>query len=100
MGYMRHHAILVTGFGEQVVVAHGVAQALFENTRAPVSPLTDECVNGYRSFVVHPDGSKEGWEESDAGDKARNQFIDWLRVANWCSWAEVQYGDFIYPTSA
>lgn len=98
MGYFRHHAILVTGWGQHVVGAHIAARAIFAlyESVAPVTALTREVVNGYQSFAVLPDGSKEGWDESDQGDAARDKLIAWLREDNYCSWAEVQYGDEEY----
>lgn len=101
MGYMRHHAIVVTGFGDRIVAAHEVARAIFADDDngplhgppAPVTPLTDEVTNGYRSFAVLSDGSKDGWPVSDKGNAARDKLIAWLRKDDYCSWAEVQYGD-------
>jgi len=33
-------------------------------------------VNNYQTVVMIPDGSKDGWPESDEGDKIRQMFID------------------------
>lgn len=95
MGYMRHHAIVVTGYEpdnhDRVADAYGKAVSLGLN----VSNVIESPVNGYRSFLVAPDGSKEGWDDSDAGDKRRDAFVDWLRSLEdgWLAWAEVRYGD-------
>ncbi len=35
-------------------------------------------INGYLSFFVAPDGSKEGWSESQNGDEAREKLTLWL----------------------
>ena len=101
MGYMRHHAIVVTSYDEAILNrAHQFAETLFEN----VTPLTGKAVNGYRSFLVPPDGSKEGWDQSSQGDFNRDVFIDHLigyRYADGSSpicWVEVQYGDEEYDT--
>ena len=103
MGYIRHHAIVVTGFDEKIGSAWHIASVLFAGI-APVTPVTDEVVNGYRSFAVLPDGSKEGWEASAEGDDARAEFIDWMRQQEnkdgsspW-SWVEMQYGDDEHDT--
>lgn len=96
---MRHHAIVVTGFGERIEKAHEAALAIFSEKSilgdppAPVTPLTDEVVNGYRSFAVLSDGSKDGWDTSDRGDADRDRLVAWLREDDYCVWAEVQYGD-------
>lgn len=107
MGHNRHHAIIVTTYdkvrGEQAhakaleLFTHAVAPFSYTNT--PISPLVETKLNGYYSFCVFPDGSKEGWEESDFWDGQRAEFIAWLdstRFGDGSSpydWAEVQYGD-------
>jgi len=95
MGYVRHHAIVVTSSREQDITG-GIAKATELGLVASVqSPRT---VNGYRSFLVCPDGSKEGWAESDEGDVAREAFIAWLRAQRYddgssnIEWVEVSYG--------
>lgn len=97
MGWMRHHAIVVTSWEDEwLEEAHREARAIFG---AQVTNITLPAVNGYRSFLVPPDGSKEGWEESDAGDKRRERFVAWLSAATYedgstsLKWVEVQYGD-------
>jgi len=92
MGYMRHHGIVVTGCGAEVMAANAEARRIFGRD---VTEITPEAVNGYRSFFVAPDGSKEGWAESDAGDKRRSEFKSILRTLG-LDWAEVQYGDDDY----
>jgi hypothetical protein len=96
MGYMRHHAIVVTSWKDDVLeAAHVRALEIFKH----VAPVTPAVINGYRTFLVAPDGSKEGWDESDAGDIARGQFIDWLNAqrygdgSSYLQWVEVQFGD-------
>ena len=99
MGYMRHHAIVVTScFEPPIRHAHGAALAYFYSSSASVSSILGPTrVNGYYSFFVTPDGSKEGWEESDAGDRAREGFIARLEklyeLGEFCAWAEIQFGD-------
>jgi hypothetical protein len=58
-------------------------------------PICDSKINGYRTFMVPPDGSKEGWRESEDSDNRRDTFLEWLEEHQdgWLSWAEVQYGD-------
>lgn len=45
----------------------------------PVKPV----VNGGEQWVFLPDGSKEGWDTSDDGDKWRGRFIDALKCFEW-----------------
>jgi hypothetical protein len=95
---MRHHAIVVTSFNEKLTrEAHAKALGLFG--LAGVSTILTAPSNSYFSFFVGPDGSKEGWPESDRGDSLRELFIEWLREqyhedgSSNIFWAEVQYGD-------
>lgn len=97
MGYMRHHAIIVTSWNPiRIREARDRAVTLFGKT---VSPVVPSSINEYESFFVAPDGSKEGWSESDKGDEERAVFVSWLDAqryddhSTWFSWVVVQYGD-------
>jgi len=97
MGYIRSHAIVVTdyGYGDHIDRAHAQATAL----DLCVTPVTDGKINCVRSFAALPDGSKEGWTDSDQGDEARGAFVAYLRTLYYgdgsspLSWVEVQFGD-------
>lgn len=107
MGYISHHAIVVTGtYGDHVERAHQKAIEIFDEvavggyfSRTLVSPLSEVSINSTQSFCVFPDGSKEGWEMSDEGDTARARFIKWLIAQRYddgsspLAWVHVQYGD-------
>lgn len=71
MGYMRHNAIVVTSWKEEAIKE---AAAMAEKIGLLVIRQSEEAVNGYRSLLVCPDGSKEGWDESDRGDERREGF--------------------------
>lgn len=95
MGYIRNHAIVVTAtYDKHIDRAHEEASKIFPW----VSPISPEATNGTRSFFVPPDGSKEGWEESETGDAKREQFKTWLRAQAYeegstpLHWCEVRYG--------
>lgn len=96
MGYMMHHAIVVTSWNKPLMVsAHETARTIFQN----VSELVPSAVNVYWTFLVPPDGSKEYWDDSNRGDEARERFIEWMdaqRYADGSSalhWVEVRYGE-------
>lgn len=90
MGYIRHHAIVVTGNDDTIEEAR---QAAIDAGCVSVTNVAHAKTNGYASFLVAPDGSKEGWDTSDEGDAARGRFIDWLNSASrYFSWAEVVLG--------
>lgn len=105
MGYMRHHAIIVTGSGyEAATAALSAIHEFAQRDGGLVSPIMKSHVNGYRSFVLFPDGSKEGWNESDHGDEHRAAliaFMDTFRYSDGSgplAWVEVQYGDDDHET--
>lgn len=95
MGWIRHHAILVTGWQDNKLEEAKKKAEEFGN-------ITTEIVagnsNGYMTFVVVPDGSKEGWDRSDEGNDARDKFIEWLESqrygdnSSYFYWVEVMYG--------
>ena len=94
MGYMRRHAIVVTGDdyeeSKNINAAHAKATEIFPW----VSEICPPQVNGERSFFIPPDGSKEGWVKSDEGDKRRDAFVEWLNGFNGCvHWVEVCYAE-------
>lgn len=96
MGYMRHHAIIVTSFDDdEAKAAHTMAETLGMS----VTDIVSSPVNHYLSFMVATDGSKEGWTHSEDGDARRRQFIAWMDTRRYgdgsgpLCWVEVQYGD-------
>lgn len=93
VGYIRHHAICVTSWcKEHLDSAHTKAVEL----GMCVTPVTPSKINGYLSFMICPDGSKEGWDASDTGDQQREDWKKWAldnRDIIYISWVEVQYGD-------
>ena len=93
MGYMRHHAIIVSSWDAKPLAdAHQRAVPLFRPGQ--VSAISPEMVNGIQSFAVFSDGSKEGWAESAAGDSARDALVEILDDGSTSvRWVEVQYAD-------
>lgn len=106
MGTIAHHAIIVTGSSESIERAREKAVEIFKvdpedhelfnrimghPVIAGVTNIVASGVNGYDSFMVAPDGSKEGWGLSDEGDKRRKELLDWLEAQGRYDYAEVQY---------
>ncbi len=97
MGYINHHAIVVTSSEYALIsAAHADAEGRF----GPLtSPLLLSPFNRYLSFFIAPDGSKEGWPESDAGDAKRTAFLDYLDTlayedgSNSVQFVEIAYDD-------
>jgi hypothetical protein len=84
MGAMRHNAIIVTASGYAmdgrfadvpVPDVEGFRASLPEKWRRLVIGPVPGVVNDYRSFAFLPDGSNEGWDESDEGDGYRQRFL-------------------------
>ncbi len=96
MGWIRHHAIVVTASFSDMEKLQAAADGCFGTGRCVVGSGGH---NGYRTLLVPPDGSKEGWGPSDDGDEARNRFVEWLGAQAYddgsspYSWVEVEYGE-------
>lgn len=95
MSYMLHHAIIVTSWdGFRMMAA---AKKLNEIGLSFLGPSA-EAVNGYRTLLVPPDGSKDGWDASEIGNQRRDEFIAWLDSQRYedgstpMEWVEVSYG--------
>ena len=103
MGYMCHHTLIVSGSGAHLEEARDQAIALVRAGSAGVHPtihvteISPPAVNGYQVFFVCPDGSKEGWPESDAGNRIRQEMIEafaQIGQDQWgIAWWEVKFGD-------
>ena len=96
MGYMRHHAIVVTSWSEESLEkAHKKAEQIIPGL---VSNIVNGKCNGVKSFCILPDGSKEGWDESDIGDQQRDIFIKWINKQRYedgssdYDWIEIRFG--------
>ncbi len=97
MGHIRNECIVVSGWSaERVLKAHEAATSIF-NPRGMgglVGGLTQHAINGGAAFLIAPDGSKEGWADSDKGETARNEFIEFLREEKslYLEWALILIG--------
>lgn len=88
MGLIQHHAIVVTSSDRSIKELHSKAKEIFP----VVGEILSIGMNGYATFCVPPDGSKEGWPTSNYFDKRRDEFIAYLKDKQ-CSWLEVAYGE-------
>ena len=89
VSWMRHHAICATTWSEER--AEEARAKVADIPGIQVTDVYESDCNGYCSFFVIPDGSKEGWNESDLGDERRAKAAEILD-ANACDWVEVYYG--------
>ena len=93
MGVVKHNAIVVVGFDcipkHDINAVHSLAINIFGNL---VSEIVNGVCNGYKSFFIAPDGSKEGWEDSIIYDEKREEF--YRRVdKSYVDIIEVRFGD-------
>lgn len=79
MGYIRHDAIIATSWDDKYLRA---ARDKAEELGLQCSSFVESGTNGYVSFLIAPDGSKEGWPASAKGEEAR---------AAWKTWANEQW---------
>jgi hypothetical protein len=92
MGYIRHHAIVVTSWDLEKIRQALVVLNMIASKQA-VGPFISP-VNSYHTIMMIPDGGKERWPNSDNGDEARAKFVSWLKAHDhYYRWAEIQYGD-------
>lgn len=101
MGHIRHHAIVVTS-GHRDILRDAWAKAA--GLGLYVTYPIESSVNGYGSFFIAPDGSKENWPESDEGDRQRAEFKAWTKTVRYpetgdpadrgspIDWVEIAYG--------
>lgn len=102
MGYMSHNAIVVTCWdGDRLNALRDelVASAADYKMADLITPIVGPGVNGYCSFLIAPDGSKEGWGASDQGDGFRDAAV--AAIERWryedgsspFDYVEVQFGN-------
>jgi hypothetical protein len=94
MGYIVHHAIIITTWnGSRAETVADMATSMGLQVLGP----SERVVNRYRSILICPDGSKDGWDESDAGDVRRDKFLAWLDTQRYedgssdLDWVEIRY---------
>ena len=100
MGVINHNAVLaVTWSAEVAVKIRGwIAAKQVEDKQLFLEHFAP--MNGYTTFILCPDGSKEGWEESDRGDALRAAFLEHLGTydnsdhSSPVEWIEVGFGEF------
>ena len=100
MGIIHHHAMIITGHGRHPRLAD--ARQFAVSLGMLVSEIGESSINDYAHFAVFPDGSKEGWEESEVGDQHRSSLRQWMasQPEPWrLRWAEVSFGE-LGPTLA
>jgi hypothetical protein len=91
MGYIMHDAIVVTGFLRDEV--HRARTEAMDRGLLVSEPVQG-TMNGYETFLIAPDGSKEGWKDSNSFDEKRNAWLQWLTTSGLhLTVVHVRFGD-------
>jgi hypothetical protein len=95
MGLIQHNVIVATTWDAKLAVKFEFYLAALDIPWVKsVAPW-----NGYITFFVGPDGSKEGWAESNNADTTRNKIVARLAEDNYeddsspWDWIEIGYGE-------
>jgi len=78
MSYIVHNNIVVTCNDYAADKFSKVHKAAIESFGSLVSPIIKTELNGYLSFFIATDGSKEGWPEAALAEKKRIAFCDYI----------------------
>ena len=91
MGYIRHDAIIVTDWNEDRLNA---ARDKAMELGLIVSEIVSSETNGYVSFLIAPDGSKEGWDTSEEHETRRDKWKQWIKTEEQfhTDWVHINYG--------
>jgi len=92
MGYVVHKAIVLTAFDDEIEYFHQKARNILGKQ---CSPIVKSIANGYASFFIATDGSKDGWETCEESNVKRNRFLEWVESNGnqySCDWVEIEYG--------
>ena len=96
MSIVVHSAILVTcAIETHLMVAYDEAKRLGLHIIGPSDPM----LNGYRTFVIHSNGSKEGWSEAEEDQLMLARFEQWIKMqvfsdgSSVLEWCRITYGN-------
>jgi len=97
MGYIRHKALIITMSNDLDVGKFLVAVAAIGLSDLMCEPVFSR-VNARKTVMIAPDGSKEGWAESDEADEQLTKLMEWLDAQRYedgstpYAWVLVSYG--------
>ena len=100
MGVINHNAMVVTTWSDDRANELQSWIDQLSDREQELIVRVGSWVNGQHTFFVAPDGSKEGWEESNEGDRLRDKIVKRLAVDDYndgsspWSWVEVGFGEF------
>lgn len=94
MGDYQHHAIIVVGSTDEIAVAHQYVYDLHISGGLGTATVSSICpaMNDTCSFMVAPDGGKEGGLRSQEVDDLRARIRSYLEETR-LTWVEVTFGE-------
>ena len=94
MGAIWHNSIVVTSSDvDELIVVWKKAVELFGQL---VSPVISSNHNSFTSFFIAPDGSKNGWPESDDMNRRRAALCKFMSSCTFVRYVDVGYGDTFF----
>ena len=76
MGYIKHNVMIFTSWDKRnLIKVRKFATTLLGSL---VTNIKSSNVNSTFTFFIAPDGSKEGWTESDIADDCRQKIADFV----------------------
>lgn len=109
---IRHHIVVVTVHDPKLAenLRKQISELYKKNMEAKngfqlISPVVPSLINNYHTFFIAPDGSKEGYDLSDDGDRIRTQVVALLDSYKTedgtfpVSYVELYYGDDVLPAA-
>ncbi len=88
MGYIKHDCVIAVVYDADTSKVEDFRERMPEHIQGYLlGPARG--VNGHDTFCFAPDGSKEGWSESDEAEKWREDFLDFVRD-------KCQYPDIVH----
>lgn len=100
MGVENNNAVLATTWDDEAVARIKEWIAAQPAEWRSLFAVVATIMNGRTTVVLCPDGGKEGWKTSNAGDDLRQRFIAELTSNDYefgsspWDWVEIGYGEY------
>lgn len=107
---IRHHVLVITVSDLKLAekLRLEISELYKKNMEAKngfklISPIVESLINHYYTFFIAPDGSKEGYDLSEDGDRIREKTIELLEITknkldpHILNYIELFYGDDHLP---
>ncbi len=97
MGTIQHDVVIATTWCQET--QEKIEDYVFNNLLVDKVVRHSARMGKYKTYILGPDGSKEGWDDSDRGDIWRFNFILFLESFTYedgsspVRWVEVSYGE-------